>query len=107
MRVRAVASPWLRDLYADELLQLSGRMHLADNVATSDELPIDVELWDRRPFGERLDSIADLGGTKYIDRSVAWGAFKQTALKFHRMRQSAILFRRSILSTPGALDRRI
>ena len=47
-------------------------MHLADDVAASHELPIDVELWDCRPVGERLDSVPDLGGAKYIDRFVAW-----------------------------------
>ena len=49
-------------LHADELVQFSGGIHLADDVAASDELPVDVELWNRRPLGERLDSIPDLGG---------------------------------------------
>ena len=70
--MRSVASPSVMDLHADELLELSGRMHRADDVAAADELPIDVELWDRRPLGERLDSIPYLGGTQYIDRFVAW-----------------------------------
>ena len=61
----------LLDRHADKLLQLSGRFHLADDVAASNELPVDLELWIRRPLGERLDSIPDLGGTKYIDRFVA------------------------------------
>ena len=62
----------LLDLHADELLQLSGRIHLADDVAASDELPVDVELGGRRPIGERLDPLQDIGGTKYINRFVAW-----------------------------------
>ena len=43
----------LLDRHADELLQLAGRIHLADDVAAADELPVDVELWNRRPLGER------------------------------------------------------
>ena len=61
----------LLDLHADEFLQLSGRIHLADDVAASDELPIDIELWNRRSLVERLDPIPDLGGTKRIDGFVA------------------------------------
>ena len=61
----------LLDLHADEQLQLSGRIHLADDIAASDELPVDVELRNRRPLGENLDPIPDLGGTKRIDSFIA------------------------------------
>src|ERR1019366_2932826 len=46
-------------------------MHLADDVAASDELPVNIELRDRGPLRERLDPIPHLGGTQYIDRFIA------------------------------------
>ena len=36
-------------LLFEDLLQLTGLVHLADDVAAADELTLDVELRDRRP----------------------------------------------------------
>src|SRR5690606_1448345 len=44
-----------------QLLQLAGLEHLADDVAAADELALNVELGDRRPAREVLDALAQAG----------------------------------------------
>jgi hypothetical protein len=46
-------------LPGQHVLQFAGLEHLADNIATADELALHIELWDRRPVGIVLDALAD------------------------------------------------
>ena len=54
-------------LVMNELMQLTLLEHLADDVAASDELAFDVELGDRRPVGECLNTFANAGVIQHVD----------------------------------------
>src|SRR5229473_2503577 len=51
----------------EELLQLAGLGHLANDIAAADELTLDIELRDGRPAREFLDALADLGVGQDVD----------------------------------------
>src|SRR5262249_49369253 len=53
-------------------LQLAGLEHLADDVATADELALDVELRDRRPVRERLDALAQVIGLEHVQALIGY-----------------------------------
>jgi hypothetical protein len=54
--------------------ELAAGVHLADDVAAADELPVDVELGDRRPARELLDALADAGScsTLMVSKGTPW-----------------------------------
>src|SRR5271167_3260543 len=54
-------------LLFEDLLQFTGLVYLADDVAAADELALDVELRDRRPVRKFLDSLADSRIGKDVD----------------------------------------
>src|SRR5437868_5280760 len=54
-------------LFLQHLLQFARLEHLADDVAAADELPLDVELRDRRPVGECLDPLAHQRVGEHVD----------------------------------------
>jgi hypothetical protein len=57
-------------LLVEEALQLAGLEHLADDVASADELALDVELGNRRPLRIFLDALAEFVGGQDIDAFV-------------------------------------
>src|SRR3954469_11170539 len=57
-------------LVGKELLQFAGLEHLADDVATADELALDVELRNGRPVGIGLDAVAQFGGFQDVQALV-------------------------------------
>ena len=42
-------------------------MHRLDNITPSNEFPINVKLWYRRPIGERFDAVPESGIVQHID----------------------------------------
>src|SRR6266567_8215768 len=54
-------------LVLEEVLQLAGLEHLADDVAAADELTLHVELRDRRPLRIGLDALAQVVGFQHVD----------------------------------------
>src|SRR5690606_6515921 len=52
------------------VVKLTGLEHLAYDVASADELALDVELRDRRPAGIFLDALAQLVGGEDVDALV-------------------------------------
>src|ERR1700759_4244876 len=58
-------------LVGKQLLQLAGLEHLADDVATADELALDVELRNGRPVRIDLDAVAQVGGLQNVEALVA------------------------------------
>src|SRR5690606_20387261 len=58
----------MRDaLLGQHLLQFAGLEHLTNDVTAAHELTLNVELRDRRPFAERLDSLADAHVLEHIN----------------------------------------
>src|SRR5687767_8435186 len=51
----------------DQLLELTVLIELGHDVAAAHELPVDIELGDRRPGGELLDSVAHFGISEHVD----------------------------------------
>jgi hypothetical protein len=51
-------------------VQLTALVHFAHDVAAAHELALDIELRDRRPIREFLDSISDLAVGEHVDRFV-------------------------------------
>jgi hypothetical protein len=47
-------------LFLEQLLELAGLEHLADDVAATDELTLHIELGDGRPLAEFLDALAQV-----------------------------------------------
>src|SRR6202021_2276452 len=58
-------------LVGKKLLQLTGLEHLADDVATADELALDVKLRNGRPVGVGLDAVTQIGGLQDVETLVA------------------------------------
>src|SRR5262249_1502183 len=54
----------------EQLLQFARLEHLADDVATADELALDVELRNGRPVREGLDAVAELIGVENVEALV-------------------------------------
>src|SRR5437016_930470 len=54
-------------LLVEELGQLTLLEHLADDVAATHELALDVELRDRRPLREAFDALADAHVLEHVD----------------------------------------
>jgi len=57
-------------LAVEQLLQLAGLEHLADDVAAADELALDVELRDGRPVAVDLDAFAHGVVGQHVDALV-------------------------------------
>src|SRR5437764_11962241 len=54
----------------DELLELSGLVHLGHDVAAADELPVDEELRDRGPVGPVREDVAQPRVDEHVARLV-------------------------------------
>src|SRR6185437_10807134 len=54
-------------LFFEHLLELAVLEHLADDVAASDELALDVKLRDRRPVRKLLDALAHRRVGEHVD----------------------------------------
>src|SRR3954470_5761201 len=52
---------------AEQFLKFTGLVHLADDVAATQELTLDVELGDRRPTAELLDAFAQARVGEHVD----------------------------------------
>src|SRR5690606_12937594 len=57
-------------LLVEERLQFTGLEHLADDIASADELTLDIELWNGRPVGIFLDALPELVRSQDIDALV-------------------------------------
>src|SRR5262249_41645220 len=58
-------------LAIEELLQLALLEHLTHDIATADELALDVELGNGRPIGEALDALANTHIVEDVNVAVA------------------------------------
>src|ERR1700761_1357137 len=58
-------------LVGEQLLQLTGLEHLADDIAAADELALDVKLGNGRPVRIGLDAVAQLGGFENVQTLIA------------------------------------
>lgn len=56
-----------RGLLGEQFLEFAGLVHFHENVASADEFAINVDLRNRGPVGEFLDSLADFGVFEDID----------------------------------------
>src|SRR5262249_17800382 len=58
-------------LVGEQLLQLAGLEHLADDIATADELALDVKLRNGRPVRIILNAVAELSRLQNVQAFVA------------------------------------
>ena len=66
---RQTSRLWSLVQIVEDLLQLTGVIHLDDNVRATDQLTIDVELGERQPVRVSLEALASLLVLIYVDES--------------------------------------